>query len=112
MIIQKQIIHNVLVLQLEGEITMETFQEFVEFMNDVVKHKIPRILLNFSKIDYINSLGIRALMRIIMETQENNGHLAFCGLNQHLIDTFETISLDKVIKFFEEENDGIEYLKN
>lgn len=70
-----------------------------------------KIVVNFSEIDLINSIGISLLLQIIEDIRNIKGTICCTDMSKFLRDTFEMLGLIKHILVFPTESDALKYLK-
>ncbi len=61
------------------------------------------ILLNFEKVDYINSTGIALIVGLLTRTRSANKRLAACGLSDHYREIFAITRLADFMPVFRDE---------
>ncbi len=83
----------------------------VDECNRFIEDGITRVVLNFSEIDFINSIGVSLLLGIIERLRECKGVLCFSNLSGAHRDTFEMLGITKYILVFEREEEALDHLK-
>lgn len=70
----------------------------IDVFNDKVSNidNIELLVLNFSKLEFIDSTGIGAIMDLIYLSQERCFGVEFIGINENIREIFETIGLFKI----------------
>jgi anti-sigma B factor antagonist len=61
------------------------------------------ILLNFSRLEYMNSSGIGLLVTLLIRANRQNQKIAAFGLSPHYRDIFELTRLDEAIHIYDTE---------
>ena len=64
----------------------------------LVSQKDSNLILNFSGIRFIDSMGFEVLMNIHMTSKESNSVLNFINLSEDLMELMELVKLDRVFK--------------
>jgi anti-sigma B factor antagonist len=59
-----------------------------------------QLIIDLSQTTYINSGGLRILVTAWRKTQEQQGNLVLCGLNDRLLEIFAMVGFDKVFRLF------------
>jgi len=70
-----------------------------------------KIVVNFSEIDLINSIGISLILQIIEDIRNIKGTICCTDMSKFLRDTFEMLGLIKHMQVFTSESDALKYLK-
>lgn len=56
-----------------------------------------QLLVDCTKLDYINSAGLRVFLLVAKRMESQSGACAFCGLSQNVKLVFETIGFDRIL---------------
>jgi stage II sporulation protein AA (anti-sigma F factor antagonist) len=92
--IKKEIKESTLFVQIIGLMDYSTMDDFqLEIPSSVTK-----VVIDFTDLDFIDSTGIGAILGIIYSTKESDRNVEFIGLNQTVIDLFETIGVFRVME--------------
>ena len=83
---------------LEGRIDNEGTQSFQDGLNSLLEIKKEKVVLNFSKLEFINSSGIGKLLIFYKKTDQSGAETEIDGISEELFSLFRAIRLDKLIK--------------
>jgi hypothetical protein len=61
------------------------------------------VLLNFSDVDYINSVGIALIVNLLTQARKAHRRLLACGLSVHYVEIFQITRLADFIAIFPDE---------
>jgi len=106
--IAHEIINNVPVLFIEGDMTSEA-DEAVISLYEEIKKKTPfsRLIFNFEKTNYINSAGIATLINVIQDMAETGGKVSFVGLSNHFLKVMDIVGISDFVEIFESNDKAI-----
>ncbi len=62
-----------------------------------------RIVLNFERVEYINSSGIALIVALLSRARAEHRAVTAFGLNSHYVEIFDITSLSDFIKVFSDE---------
>lgn len=96
------------IIDIEGQFTGFAEKVMNEAYEQASASGASFILLNFAKLEYMNSAGIGLLVTMLIRAQRNNCKLAACGLSPHYRQIFELTRLEDAITIFETESDALE----
>ncbi len=65
------------------------------------------VILNFDRMDYMNSSGIGLLVTLLIRAQRGKQKLLACGLSEHYRQIFQLTRLDEAIGIFDSEQDAV-----
>jgi len=65
------------------------------------------IILNFSKLEYMNSSGIGLLVTLLIRANRQNQRLLACGLSEHYQQIFDLTRLNEAILTYASEAEAL-----
>jgi anti-sigma B factor antagonist len=91
------------ILALEGEIDLHRSAEARETFAPLIARKAKRIVLDFSRVTYIDSSGLAVLIETLQRIQSYGGKLAIFGLQESVKAIFAIARLDQIFRIFSDE---------
>ena len=88
------------VMPLEGDIDLHVSPAVSESLNAMIKKKPERIVIDLSRVTYIDSAGIAVLILAMQEVEAYGGKFFLSGLQETLRLIFETSRLERVFRIF------------
>jgi anti-sigma B factor antagonist len=88
------------VLALEGDIDLHVSPAVRESLNAMIKKKPEWIVIDFSRVTYIDSAGVAALILAMQEVEAYGGKFFLSGLQETLRSIFEISRLDRTFRIF------------
>jgi anti-sigma B factor antagonist len=96
--------HNVSVLRFEGDIASTSKDAVLGAYQSLPKATAKLVLLDFTKVDYINSSGIALVIQMLIEAA-NAGQKVFAfGLSAHFTKVFTMVGITKYAGLFPSES--------
>jgi anti-sigma B factor antagonist len=89
------------VLEISGDITAGSEAALMSAYGEATGAKT--VLLNFARLEYMNSGGIGLLVTLLIRAKRANQRLLACGLSEHYRQIFELTRLDDAIGIFPDE---------
>lgn len=102
----------VIVKPLDKSIDASVSTDFKGKMVDVINQGNNFFLLNLSKVEFIDSSGLGAIISVLKILTKNNGKFVICELKNPILHLFKVTRLDKVFKICSSEKDGLAFLIN
>jgi len=97
----------VTVLRFEGDIASTSKEAVLGTYQALPKSDVKIILLDFTKVDYINSSGIALVIQMLIEAS-NSGQKVFAfGLSPHFVKVFTMVGITKYAQLFPSEAEAI-----
>jgi anti-sigma B factor antagonist len=88
------------VLLLEGEIDLHVSPTISASLQAMVKKKPKRLVVDLSRVSYIDSSGLAILIQAMQNVQEYGGKFALAGLQETVQTIFEIARLDQVFRIY------------
>ena len=92
--------HHPNVLPLEGDIDLHVSPVVRESLNVIIKKKPERIVIDLSRVTYIDSAGMAALILAMQEVEAYGGKFFVVGLHKTVRAIFESSRLDQIFQIF------------
>ena len=91
------------IIDMQGEI--DSFAEHVldAAYSDAESKQPSTILLNFTKVDYINSTGIALIVSLLARARKSHRRLVTCGLSEHYVEIFRITRLADFMNIYLDE---------
>ena len=88
---------GVLSAQVGGRIDGTNASEFEEAIRTAIEESDRAVIVDFEKLAYISSAGLRAILLTAKSLDNRNAKFALCSLSDQIREVFETSGFDKVI---------------
>lgn len=102
--------NEVLILDLSGRIDAEAAC-FVESVGQSIRDGYSDILCNFEQIDYVDYVGLSAIVLSYKEVINNDGRMKFCCVPIHVKNSLSIAGLDRVIEDYPSEETALNAFK-
>ncbi len=96
---------------MEGEIDPVYAPVLRRLLQAKVKERCPALVLDLTRITFIDSAGLAAIIEYFRDVAEEGGVLCLAGLNDNLRVIFQIVRLDQVIPIFASAAEAIGALK-
>lgn len=94
---------QVSVIDIEGEVTAFCEEVLMESFSEASGDATRAVILNFSKLEYMNSGGIGLLVTMLIRAQRQGQQLMAYGLNDHYQQIFQLTRLNEAIVIHQDE---------
>ncbi len=101
--------HNdVTILYPEGKITLgDGDQELGEAVRTALEQGARKVLINFSKVSYLDSSGVGELVGCYTSVKGKGGELRICGMNSRIFSLITMTSLHSVFEVKDTEEESL-----
>ena len=95
---------NTAILDIEGLVNAAAEAPLMDAYAQACDKGARSILLNFKRLEFMNSSGIGLLVTLLIRVKRQGQRLLACGLSEHYRQIFELTRLDEAIRIFADEN--------
>ena len=95
------------VLPLEGQVDLNVSAKVTGTINELIKDKPARLVVDLSGVTYIDSSGLAVLIEAMQSVEEYGGIFAIAGLQETVRSIFEIARLDQVFRIFPDVNSAL-----
>ncbi len=99
---------EVKVLVFEGKLDTQTSPDAQQQLIRLIEEGENRFLVNFEKLDYINSAGLCVLLVAAKQLNEIDGELRICSPNEIVREVFDISGFTTIFKVFGSESDALD----
>ena len=108
MIVEKKHNDNFAILYVEGLIKLgESAEFFSSALENVLKNESSNVIIDFTKIDYIDSTGIGELVGYLGKFTTQNRKLILVNPSERIMKLLKLAKLDTVFKIYSTEEEAI-----
>src|SRR5438067_10122433 len=108
MIVEKKHSENFTILYVEGLIKLgESAEFFSSALENVLKNESSNVIIDFTKIDYIDSTGIGELVGYLGKFTTQNRKLILVNPSERIMKLLKLAKLDTVFKIYSTEEEAI-----
>ena len=81
--------HGISIVQLLGRLDSNTSPGFEEKLFGVIEDGEKSVIVDFEKLDYISSAGLRVLLKAAKELKRSQGKIVLCSMKDYIKEVFE-----------------------
>lgn len=108
MIVEKKHLDNFTILYVEGLIKLgESAEFFSSALENVLKNESTNAIIDFTKIDYIDSTGIGELVGYLGKFSSQNRKLILVNPSERIQKLLKLAKLDSVFKIYGTEDEAV-----
>ncbi len=96
------------ILNASGFLDLHTVPKFEEAIDNLIKEKRYKIIVNLKNLDYISSAGLGVFMGFIEEIREHEGDIKLCNLSERVFKVFDLLGFPALFEIFDQESQALE----
>lgn len=104
-------VKDVMVIKLSGDINMTNSNELRERFLALLKKGQVKVLMDFEKVDFIDSSGIATLIEMFRNLQKVGGRIYLCQVNKKIVSILEITKVNKLFPMFENRAQALQELE-
>jgi anti-sigma B factor antagonist len=102
---------GLMICRVEGDINLNTAAGIKKEFAGFLEQKPSRVIINFSKVAYIDSSGLGMLVEILKRVKGYGGSLKLTDLSAKIKSMFEIIQFNKIFDIMDNEEGAIAAFK-
>ena len=91
---------NTAVIELHGDINIAADAALNTVFTEAEQHNSPLVVLDFNKVNYINSPGIALIVGLLARARKAHRELAVAGLSSHYREIFQITRLSDFMQIY------------
>jgi anti-sigma B factor antagonist len=95
------------IIDISGEVTASSDGALRAAYEQASGERTRAVILNFTRLDYMNSSGIGLLVTLLVRANRNKQRLLAFGLNEHYRQIFDLTRLDEAIGIHADEAEAL-----
>ena len=98
------------VVDIEGKMNTDASPEAEKFINALLDDGATKFLLNFEKLDFVASTGLRVILTTGKKLKKIGGKLAICNPNLTVMDVLKMSGFSKLFDVYDSEEEALNRL--
>lgn len=109
MIFSHRLEKDICVVSIEGNIALDGVNEAKSYLKPHMENsEVKSILINFDKVNFIDSSGIGLIVSIFKTMQQRNGKFGLSNLSKKNEEIFSITRLNKILSIFATEKEALQ----
>ncbi len=88
-------------------ISEEEIEKLKDAVSDFIEQGIKRVIIDLSKVNLINSIGIGALISVYTNFSRNGGEILLSGVNKSIKNIFIITKLSTVFEIYDNTDEAV-----
>lgn len=98
---------SVVIFDLSGNLEVSQQAKLKENLLKLIPHDAKQVVLDFAKVQFIDSACLGALIAVTRVVRERDGDIRLSGMNEEVASIFRITRLDKVFSVFATGEDAV-----
>ncbi len=103
---------DVLVLRVDGRLDAASAPLLERKVNTVIEGGQARLVLNFERVTYLSSAGMRLLLAVSKKLSALQGRMVVASVNDEVMEVLKMAGFDQLLEFAHTESEALSKLKS
>jgi anti-anti-sigma factor len=109
--IQEEEKENIVILRAAGRLDATSSPVLEKKVNEIAQTNRKKILIDFAKIEYLSSAGLRLMLSATKKMKAQGGCLAFSGMNDEVMEIVKMAGFERILNIYSSEKDALNALE-
>jgi anti-sigma B factor antagonist len=105
--VKTEVKNDLTVCCVEGEIDINTAPDIKKAFEKLIAKKTPKIVINLTKVTYVDSSGLATLVEILKNMRAYGGRMRLTNMPHKIKSLFEITKLEKLFEIIADEAEAI-----
>ena len=105
--VKTESVKGLMVCYVSGEVDINQSPDIKRDFDKLISKKEPKIVIDLSKVTYVDSSGLATLVEILKKMKQYGGRMKLAGLSPKVKSLFEITKLDKLFEIALTEDEAI-----
>lgn len=98
---------DIKIVAFEGNLDTNTSPDMEKHLNELLEQGVKKILINFEKLGFISSAGLRVLLFTAKQLQNTGGKMRICNLNEAVQEIFDISGFSSIFSVCSTESEAL-----
>jgi anti-sigma B factor antagonist len=98
---------GLVVCHIDGEIDINSSPDIKKAFDKLITQKTPKIVINLSRVTYVDSSGLATLVEILKNMRSYGGRMRLANMSSKIKSLFEITKLEKLFEIMVDEAQAI-----
>ncbi|MFC1703964.1 STAS domain-containing protein [Candidatus Omnitrophota bacterium] len=99
--------NGIVMLSVEGDIDLNSSPQMRTKFSELIQKQVLKIIINFARVDYIDSSGLATLIEMLQRLKKCQGQLRLANVSDKIKSLFEVTKLDKLFIMYNSEEEAL-----
>ena len=95
------------VVDISGQLDAFTTPDVKAELKELTDARHYKLVLNFEKVNYVNSTAIGAIVAVAQQMRRRKGDLRISGMKEDIRKVFDLVGASKILEIFETEQEAV-----
>ena len=99
--------NGLMICRVDGDIDINCSPELKKVFDKLISQKTPKIIIEMTKVVYVDSSGLATLVGILKNMRSYGGKMRIAGMSPKVKSLFEITKLDKLFEIMASEEEAM-----
>ena len=107
MLLKKESIDGTMVIHCEGRLDATTTIKLENAINQLIDAKNIRVVVDFNKVDYLSSAGMRLLLSMTKRLKTMGGQLVLCAIHDDVMEIIKMAGFEQILNIYYSQDEAV-----
>ena len=108
-ITKRELDDGIVLIKASGFLDAHTFEEMENYIEDLFRKQVFKIIVRLDELDYISSAGAGVFIGAIGTANANGGNIVLLNPSSNVKEVFDLLGLSQIFPIVFQENEAISY---
>lgn len=99
------------IVRVEGRLDATTVPVLEKKLSQLIEAGHKKILVDFGRIDYLSSAGMRLLLSVTKKIKSKEGKIVMCAMNDDVMEIIKMAGFERILNIYPTEKEAIAALE-
>jgi len=100
-------VNNKTIIRVEGRLDAASAPILENKLSELIAANKKQLVLDFAKVDYLSSAGMRLLLSTTKKLKASEGKLHFCSINEEVMEIIKMAGFERILSIFPTEQEAL-----
>lgn len=97
-------------VRVEGRVDATSSPGLEQKIAPYLEKPSPKVLLDFARVDYLSSAGMRLLLSVSKKAKSSGGLVAICSLGEEVLEIIKMAGFERILAIYSTEKEAVNAL--
>jgi anti-sigma B factor antagonist len=105
--LNREKIDEIIIIHMKGKLTISNAEDLLSELDSLINQKENKFVLDMSEIDFVDSIGLGAIVRFWKKLLKIDGQVKLSNLKPKITTMFQLTRIDNILQIYNSYKDAI-----
>lgn len=108
--ISQDVQENKVIVRCEGRLDATSAPQLENTLNELIEQKHNHLVIDFCKVEYLSSAGMRLLLSMTKRLKSEGGKLVLCAIHDDVMEIIRMAGFEQILHICDSEQEALQAL--